>query len=254
MIETLFDDPALGIYQREQYIPFRDCDCLGRVSLCTWLSWMAELAGDQYEQRNLGRDELLKNQQVFLLSRISLRVLRHPISYETLTATTWEKGIDTVFFRRNYDFAGADGVVCAEGSSLWLLCDPYRHRILRPSALQHPVQDVDRAISCPFPDKIVPPEDMTELGKRPVFFSDLDANEHVYCANYGRIFADWLPAAYQRKPFTDFTLNYIKEAKLGESLTLAGHEETDRYLMTGTHADGSLCFTAQMMFEPERSV
>ena len=249
MNDPLFDSPALGIYQREQYIPFRDCDCTGRVSLSSWLSWMAELAGEQYERRNLGRAQLLSNQQVFLLSRISLRVLRHPVSYETLTATTWEKGIDTVFFRRNYDFMDADGSVCAEGSSLWLLCDPVRHRILRPSALQHPVPDVDRAVSCPFPDKINPPDPARSLGTHPVVFSDLDANEHIYCANYGRIFMDFLPAEYQRRPYQDFSLNYIKEAKLGEKIKLCGHGEPGRYLMSGTHEDGNLCFTAQMTFE-----
>ena len=164
MSDLLFDAPELGIYQREQYIPFRDCDCTGRVSLSTWLSWMAELAGEQYELRNLGREQLLENQQVFLLSRISLRVLRHPVSYERLTASTWEKGVDTVFFRRNFDFFGEDGNLCAEGSSLWLLCDPVRHRILRPSALGHPVLDIDRPISCPFPEKLDAPEQSIPSG------------------------------------------------------------------------------------------
>ncbi len=249
MNDPLFDDPSMGFYQRKLYVPFRDCDCVGHVSLSTWLSWMAELAGEQYELRNLGRDQLLKNQQVFLLSRISLRVLRHPVSYDSLTAATWEKGIDTVFFRRNFDFNDEDGTVCAEGSSLWLLCDPVRHRILRPSALQHPVPDIDRAISCPFPEKIEMPEHSKLLGRRPVFFSDLDANEHIYCANYGRIFMDWLPEEYQRRPFKDFTLNYVKEAKLGETLVLSGFEEPGMYTIAGSHEDGSLCFTAQMTFE-----
>ena len=248
MSETFLNDPSAGILQRELYIPFRDCDCLSRASLYAWLSWMAELAGEQYEERGLGRDRLISQNQVFLLSRISLRVLRHPVNYETLTAATWEKGIDTVFFRRNFSFTGRDGAVCAEGSSLWLLCDPVRHRILRPSALGSPVMDVDRQISCPFPEKIGAPENAEILGKRPVVFSDLDANAHVYCANYGRIFMDWLPEAYQNKPYRDFTLNYIREAKLGETLLLSGSQQPDRYTMAAAHEDGSLCFTAEMTF------
>ena len=249
MSDLLFDAPELGIYQREQYIPFRDCDCTGRVSLSTWLSWMAELAGEQYELRNLGREQLLENQQVFLLSRISLRVLRHPVSYERLTASTWEKGVDTVFFRRNFDFFGEDGNLCAEGSSLWLLCDPVRHRILRPSALGHPVLDIDRPISCPFPEKLDAPEQSSPLGSRPVFFSDLDANNHIYCANYGRIFMDFLPEELQRVPYRDFTLSYVKEAKPGERLLLSGLREPGGFTMAGTHEDGSLCFTAKMSFD-----
>ena len=57
------------------------------------------------------------------------------------------------------------------------------------------------------------------------------------------------PEEYQRRPFKDFTLNYVKEAKLGETLVLSGFAESGMYTMAGSHEDGSLCFTAQMTFE-----
>ncbi len=248
MSERLPDDPSMGIFEKEIFIPFRDCDCTGHVSLSTWLAWLAELAGDQYEARHLGREQLLSQGQVFLVSRFSIRFYRHPVCYETLNAATWEKGTDLVYFRRNYDFTDRDGAVCAQASSLWLLCDPVRHRILRPAAMGHPVLDVDRPTACPFPDRIDPPQDAQPLGRRPVVYTDLDANHHIYCANYGRIFMDWLPDEYRRLPCTGFTLNYVKEATLGETLILSGFAQGSQYTITGTHENGAVCFTAAMSF------
>ena len=248
MSESLFDSPALGIYEKQQYIPFRDCDALERVGLNTWLSLLAETAGEQYEARNLGRNALLSQNQVFLVSRFSLRVLRHPRAYETLTARTWERGTDAVFFRRCYDFSDESGETVAQAASLWLLCDPVRHRILRPAQMGRPVLDVDRPIDCPFPERILPPDGAETLGTRRVVFSDLDANRHVYCANYGRFFMDGLPEAYRQRPFRTFTINYVKEAVLGEELTLTGLGDMAGYTMTGLHEDGGACFTARMTF------
>ena len=79
-------------------------------------------------------------------------------------------------------------------------------------------------------------------------FTDLDANHHIYCANYGRIFMDWLPEKYQKLPYTHFTLNYVKEAMLGETLTISGLEEQDQYTIVGSHEDGGVSFIAKMTF------
>ncbi len=238
----------MGFYEKQLYIPFRDCDASGRVSLRSWLSYLAELAGDQYEQRDLGRDQLLSQNQVFLVSSFSLHFLRHPRAYETLTASTWEKGLDAVFFRRNYDFYDQSGLCAAEASSLWLLCDPVRHRILRPSALGHEVPDIDRPIDCPFPEKIQPFSGGEELGRHTVRYSDLDVNLHIYCANYGSIIMDYLPGDVREKPFERFTLNYVKEATLGETISLKGLKDNSSYTVTGTHENGGLCFAARMSF------
>ena len=234
-------------YTRRLYIDFSDTDRDGHVRLTTWLSWLAELAGDDYEERGLGRDQLIAEGKVFLISRFAFKLRRMPRAYETLSASTWENGTDTVFFNRDYRFVDERGLTVADARSIWLLCDPVRHRILRPAALNHPVNRLDIPLDCPSPEKLPLPEQDAVIGRRPIFYSDLDANDHVFCANYGRIVADALPAERLRPDLQSFEINYIKEAKLGETLTICGQDTDGAYLMAGLHEDGSACFAARIV-------
>ena len=130
---------AAGIYHEDLDVAFRDTDREGNIRLAVWLAWLAELAGDDYEARGLGRAELIRRGQVFLINHFTLKLRRMPRLYERMRAMTWEHGTETVFFRRDYAFESAQGERIADARSTWLLCDPVKHRILRPRVLENEV-------------------------------------------------------------------------------------------------------------------
>ena len=235
-----------GAYREKLDIAFRDMDCDQHVRLSVWLAWLAELAGDDYEERGFGRDELISHGQVFLVNHFSLRVRRAPVCYETLLATTWEYRTDRIFFERNYAVETPAGETIAEARSAWLLCDPVGHRILRPRALFNEPRFVDRDVDCPPMTPVTLPEGLHDLGQRKVVYTDLDANRHVYCANYGRIIADYLPAALAGQAISGLDITYAKEAQLGETLHILGTVTDDGYVMVGRHPDGNDCFIAKI--------
>ena len=235
-----------GVFTEPLYIDFRDTDCDQHVKLSVWLAWLAGLAGDDYEARGLGRDQLISEGQVFLVNRFCLSVIKPPKCYQTLKAMTWEHKIDTVFFNRNHRFETNEGEIIAEARSAWLLCDPVNHRILRPRALKHEPRWVDREVDCPPLAQIEIPDQLEELGQRKIMYTDLDANRHVYCANYGNIIDDFLPDEFVRKPFSHFEITYAKEALLGETLSIYGAETPAGYVLLGCHPDGSNCFISRI--------
>lgn len=231
-------------FSRQEELIFRDCDSRGKARLGTLLSLFAATAGHDFAARGLPYEKLFEIRQVILLSRVSLRVQRHPTVDEVVTVTTWEDGVHGAHMGRNFEITGGNGALCVSAKSDWILVDPVDRKILRPETFTGKVlHDCPKAIDAPACRKIrIPSEGCTDLGGRKIVYSDLDCNGHVYSGNYGDIIWDALPEELQSAELLEFSLNYAKEATLGESLKLRGVLDGDTYRMEGLCGAGT-CFT-----------
>ena len=223
--QTLTDDA----FSQEMEVTFPGCDPSRQAKLSTLLGFAVAAASGDYEARDLGYEKLRAMRQVFLLSRLLLTIHRTPQLGEILTV--------------------ASGEVLVSARSQWILVDPESRKILRPSSFTaREFHQADLPLDCPECDKLLPPrQQLEELGEHRVVWSDLDGNGHIYSGNYGAIFWDNLPAELQTKACREFSINYHKEATLGEALTLTGCREENGYRMAGT-GNGELCFTARCRF------
>ena len=243
--QTLTDDA----FSQEMEVTFPGCDSTRHAKLSTLLGFAVAAASGDYEARDLGYEKLRAMGQVFLLSRLLLTIHRTPQLGEILTVATWEDGVRGVQMRRGCSMTTASGEVLVSARSQWILVDPESRKILRPSCFTaRQFHQPDFPLDCPECDKVLPPrQQLEELGEHRVVWSDLDGNGHIYSGNYGAIFWDNLPADLQTKACREFSVNYHKEATLGENLTLTGCREENGYRMAGT-GNGELCFTARCRF------
>ena len=213
------------------------------------LSKMAAFAGYDYDARRLTHEMLYDRREVFLLSRIAVRIHDCPHARDVLTITTWENGAKAAHMQRVFEMADQTGRLCISAKSDWILVDPITRKILRPASFTaKPLTTCDKVIDCPEPKKIVlPHEGLEDLGIRRVRWSDLDGNGHLYSGNYGDIVWDALPADLQTQVPKEFYINDSKEATLDEELRLEGFREADTYRVEGLGPEGT-CFTAMCVF------
>ena len=237
-------------YSRQEELTFRDCDRNQEVRIATLLSKMAVFGGFDYDARGLTHEKLLEKREVFLLSRAALRIHRRPRDREVLTISTWEDGARGPNLRRVYEMADEAGKVCVSAKSDWILVDPESRKILRPAAFTaREIPLFPRLIDCPEPKKIrLPAEDGAELGTRAVVWSDLDGNGHLFSGVYGDILWDFLPEDLRERPVETVSINYRKEATLGDSLRLVGERESDTVFRCGGFGPGGPCFAAEIVF------
>jgi acyl-ACP thioesterase len=169
-----------------------------------------------------------------------------------LTINTWENGAKGALVQRVFQMLDEEGRLCISAKSDWVLADPNTHKMLRPSAFTlRPLGTCPVEIDCPEPKKIVlPREGLEELGERKVVWSDLDGNGHLFSGNYGDIVWDYLPTDLQGRTVKEFSINYSREAKFGDSISIRGIREENAYLMEGLGEDG-VCFTAKCVFSDE---
>ena len=235
-------------YMRQHQLIFADCDRYQRARVSTLLSMAAAVAGADYDARGLTYEKLYERREVFLLSRIALRIHRDPKALQVVDVSTWEDGVKGAHMQRVYEITDREGLLVSIRSD-WILVDPVTRHIMRPGTFTAKKLGIcPKPIAAPATRKILMPREGTEeLGIRKVVWSDLDGNGHVYSGNYGDFVWDYLPADLQEKLPREFFINYSKEATLGQELRLVGCRQGSDYLMEGLGPEG-VCFSAQCVF------
>ena len=236
-------------YFRQEELVFWDCDRDQRVRVAALLSRLGAFAGYDYDARGLTHEVLWAAREVFLLSRVSLKIHNCSHAGDVLDITTWEAGAKAAHMKRNYEMKDREGRVRVSARTDWILVDPITRKILRPTAFTaKPLLASDRLLDCPETRKIIPPkENREDLGTRVVRWSDLDGNGHLFSGNYGDIVWDALPEDLQVQIPREFHINYSREAVLGDQLRLEGCRNETGYFLEGLGPHGS-CFTALCVF------
>ena len=137
------------------------------------------------------------------------------------------------------------------GLSCWLLVNPKTRRIIpsRDFTLRPPVE-IEKEHDCLKPGKITLPPDMELWHERTISLSDIDANLHTTNARYGAFVEDALPPALRGRDFTDFRLNYSKEARLDQKMQVFGKafESEKKLVMAGKTENGN-SFEAELYWK-----
>jgi acyl-ACP thioesterase len=235
-------------YNREITLNYMDCDTGQKVFLHYMLGIFSEIAGDESQAKGKTHKTLMQKGRVFLITRMSIRLHRTPAVNETLIFRTWVQGAEDRFFFRDCDVRSPQGTLIASISGTWVLMDVAGRRILGVESLRGAgnLRSGEKADS-PECKKVVPAEPLPVLGRRPVYFTDLDCNYHINNTVYTKIATDFLPAALQNRETYDFVINFNKETRLGETLELRGGGDEDGYIIQG-YCDGALHYGCEFIF------
>lgn len=209
-----------SIFNKTVEIRFYDCDRLKRAKVSTINKLIADIAGIGYAAAGMTHQWLWDHGYVFLLSKVSIRFDRMPVADETITVSTWERGNKGASFLRDFEIFDKAGAKIIDARTEWILVNPESRQIIRPSSFE--------GIRSALPEKQADAQECKRLklpqgdfsGERQIRYSDLDGNGHVYNAVYADIAVDVLPPDLREKQLQTYQINFIHEAKLGDTLSL----------------------------------
>lgn len=209
-------------FHSETEVIFSQCNRNKFLSLQELLKITSDLAGQDYTQRGFSHDFLLERNFVFLVSRISFRFHKRPVENQEIVIQTWEEKSEVFQFIRAFEVCDRySGEKLISGLTTWLLVNPSTRRIIPAKKFDlRPEIEFTSEHDCMFPEKIVMPENMELIAERKILYSDIDANGHTNNARYAAFIMDSLPQEYQDLYFTDFRLNYAKEALFNQNLKI----------------------------------
>jgi acyl-ACP thioesterase len=201
----------------------------GRLNLHSLFDYLQDIASDHAVQLGFGRDDLLKENHFWVLSRIYAEIPVWPSWGETICVKTWTRGTDRLFALRDFEVRYPDGRLISRATSSWLIIDLDTKRIQRPDKYLRLMISELTDIKA-FPRNAMKLERATEKSQSSPSFhvtiSDLDINLHTNNARYLK----WVTDSYD----LDFILNnvplsaeinYLAESRFNDNITIMLSEE-----------------------------
>jgi acyl-ACP thioesterase len=196
----------------------------GMLNLYSLFNYMQDIASDHAIRLGFGRDDLMKDNRFWVLSRIYAVISEWPKWEDSIILTTWPNGTDKLFALRNYEVRYPDGRHIASGTSSWLILDLTTKKVQRPDSVLSTYNFDLHSESSPirYATKIDPAADNSiESQTFRIKVSDLDVNLHTNNVRYLKWVSDSYDLDFVMKNYPQSAeINYLAESKYGEEILI----------------------------------
>jgi medium-chain acyl-[acyl-carrier-protein] hydrolase len=211
-------------FEKEYLVHVYETGPDGRLKLYSLFDYLQDIASEHAIMLGFGRDDLMRNNRFWVLSRIYMSINHMPLWGEKIYLTTWPNGTDKLFALRNYEVKSADGTILASGVSSWLILDMTTKKVQRPdselSGLNVPLQPEKTALRLPEKlEAITDADNLSDLFA--VKISDIDVNLHTNNVMYLKWVTDTydLDFILKNEPVS-VEINYLAESKVNEQVQI----------------------------------
>ena len=195
----------------------------GRLSLHSLFNYMQDIASDHAVLLGFGRDDLMKSNHFWVLSRMYAEISELPQWDDKILVKTVPTGTDKLFAIRNYEVRFSDGRLIAFASSSWLIIDRTTKKIQRPGELLSQYNSISQ-----YNSSIRIAEKLSELpgegllsSEFKVKISDLDINLHTNNVKYLNWVTDTYDLNFVMHHFPcSAEINYLAESKFNEEIVI----------------------------------
>ena len=255
-----------------------ETDHAGLLKPFAFMNHAQEMAGEHAIRLGFGYDDLIKNGNVWVLSRFHVKFLRMPRWRELLEMETWHKGADRLFGFRDFRVCDASGDELILATSSWLVINYETRRLQRIESIMNsgavsgsgdtagnssddtsgnivtssqretvPALLTD-AIKEPA-EKLVAPEGMQKACTRVVSLSDIDINKHTNNARYVEWALDAIdPSTSFNMTVKEMWINFNNESLAGDLIDIyTAHTSDNQIFIEGKRGDLSI-FTLTVFF------
>ncbi len=235
-------------------IPCYDTDASWRLKPASFMNLAQEAAGQHAVHLGFGYDDLIKTNTAWILSRMHIQFVDIPKWRDEVTLTTWHKGLDRLFYLRDFILTDAEGNPKVKATTSWLVLNLETRRLVRdPELMEDGTVNHENVIETPA-GKVQMPKDVEPVLalEHVVAYSDVDMNAHTNNAMY----MQWAMDAVEydlasSRPVKELTINFNHETKAGDKVLIyrAEVEKEDgiHVYMEGKVGETS-SFTVELIF------
>ena len=221
----------------------KDFDESGNVRASALLRHFEQIATDHAEMMGIGHDDLIKENRIWVLSKLRFRMhgrIRAGELYDIATYPSTGRG---AAYPRGYYICDEDENLIVSAMSQWCVVDFETRKLVR-SALEFSGEYIDIPA---FEEKIekIKYSDPQAAGAHTVTEEDLDINCHVNNCRYADMTSDVLG----RNDYQSFTINFLRETVIGDRIDLLTERAEDGGdIVVGMLEDKSVVFQAKVTY------
>ena len=167
-------------------IPCYDTDASWRLKPASFMNLAQEAAGQHAVHLGFGYDDLIVTNTAWILSRVHIEFVDTPKWRDEVTLTTWHKGLNRLFYLRDFILTDKDGRERVKATTSWLVLNLETRRLVRdPNLMEDGTVCTENVIETPA-DKVVMPKDVEaeHVMDHVVAYSDVDMLGHTNNAMY----------------------------------------------------------------------
>ena len=241
-------------FTQNHIVPCYDTDAAGRMKPASFMNLAQEAAGLHAVHLGFGYDSLIVRNLAWILSRVHVEFPDVPMWRDNLTLTTWHKGLERLFFIRDFIVTDSEGKERVKATTSWLILNLETRRLVRdPQLAEDGTVCTDNATDGSA-EKVQMPKDVVaeKVLEHVVAYSDVDTNAHANNAMY----MQWAMDAVDYEmastyPVKEFTINFNHETKAGDKVDIyravVEQEDVKRVFIEGKVGDVS-AFTVEILF------
>lgn len=197
-------------------IPCYQTDASWRLKPSAFMDLAQEMANRHATVLGFGYDDLILTRTAWILSRVNIRFEKTPLWRDEVSLTTWHKGLNRLFFLRDFIMKDKDGNECVKATTSWLVLNLDTRRLVRdPHLMDEGTTCTDNVIETPA-EKVQMPKDVEPelVMEHKVSYSDVDLNGHTNNAMYMQWAMDAIDySVASAKPVKEVTINFNHETK-----------------------------------------
>ena len=210
-------------FSQDFVIPCYNTDANWRLKPAAFMDLAQEAAGQHAVFLGFGYDDLIVTNTAWILSRVHIKFIDTPKWREEVNLTTWHKGLDRLFFLRDFIMVDKDGRERVKATTSWLVLNLETRRLVRdPKLMEDNTVCTDNVLETPA-DKVQMPKDVVpDLAlEHVVSYSDVDMNGHANNAMYMQWAMDAVDYDISSsRAIKELTINFNHETKAGDRVMI----------------------------------
>lgn len=210
-------------YTEDHTIACYDTDASWRLKPASFMNLAQEAAGRHAVYLGFGYDDLIASNTAWILSRVHVEFTDTPLWRDKITLTTWHKGLNRLFFLRDFILTDESGNAKVKATTSWLVMNLETRRLVRdPKLMEEGTTCSENVIETPA-DKVQMPKDVEVefVSDHKVAYSDVDTNVHANNAMYMQWAMDAVDyETASSRAVKSFTINFNHEIKPMETVSL----------------------------------
>lgn len=209
-------------YIHEYFLTASECNAKQQMHFTMLAQRVIEVATEHADIIGVGYEEMLKDNLAWVLSRLSIEMIRMPKAKEKYRLITWIENYNRHFSERNMEVQAENGEVLGYVRTIWVAIDMNTRAPGDLSKLESLAVTVsDRPCPISKQGRMRPLVNKTREGQYQFRYSDIDFNVHVNSVKYIELILNqWSLEYHKSHTISRLEIAYLQEAHFGDNVNV----------------------------------
>lgn len=241
------------LYTKEYFLSAGECNPEQEMPLPLLMTRIIEIATLHANSWGVGYDRLIKDNQGWVLSRVTIEMSRYPQVNQNYTLSTWIEDYNRRFSLRNMEIMDQDGTCIGYARTVWMVINYATREGVDISSLDYMKGNI-LAKECPIAPQGRLRTVTQGLSTQYTFgYIDCDVNRHVNTVRYlEHLLNQFTLEKFDKNFIKRLDIAFMKETRFGETTQINLDMSNPNDCQMSIDAEGETHCKARFLFSPRQ--